>query len=233
MWSSILTIKYRKKNFDKITFRVFPIKGEQCCSVQKFCFDFCFFCVFPLCFCCMWCTFFYQVPVTYGESLEQGKVPEICENAGMKALCFGDDSCSWTKNANSRQVSKESDLTLIMPIRCVVTPYNFGCGTTGSRNTLTKVQTRFNSSSIWGLSSKLKVSIFHSKSRHAYIRNDVFIQGTLWRHWSQELSWPLGSVQLYAKPRFRRVWDPKWNLVSEWQTPAGIPRKRQILCSLR
>ena len=43
-----------------------------------------------------------QVPVPHGQLLTEGKVAETCENAGMKALCYGDATCSWTKNANSR-----------------------------------------------------------------------------------------------------------------------------------
>ena len=43
-----------------------------------------------------------QVPVPHGQLLTEGKVPETCENAGMKALCWGDASCSYTKKANSR-----------------------------------------------------------------------------------------------------------------------------------
>ena len=47
------------------------------------------------------------------------------------------------KNAAGRRQQipgDESDFTLILSIRCVVTQYNLGCGTTGSKNTLTKVQ---------------------------------------------------------------------------------------------
>ena len=47
-----------------------------------------------------------------------------------------------------------------------------------------------------------------------------------------KMPWPLGSFQLYAQPRFWRVWDPKRNLVSGWDEHNGIPRKR-ILCPLR
>ena len=47
------------------------------------------------------------------------------------------------KNAAGRRQQipgDESDFTLILLIRCVVTQYNLGCGPTGSKNTLTKVQ---------------------------------------------------------------------------------------------
>ena len=158
MWSSILKVlSIANKLLTASHSEFFLLKDNNVTQCKSFTLISGFFCV-----CCMWCTFFFQVPVAYGQRFEHGKVAETCENAGMKALCWGDDSCSYTKNANSRQVSNESDSTLIMPIRCVVTPYNLGCGTTGSRNTLTKVP---NSSSIWGLSSKLKVSKFHSKLR--------------------------------------------------------------------
>ena len=87
-----------------------------------------------------------KVPMPYGERFETGKVAEACENAGMKALCWGDETCTYTKNANSRQVSIESDLTLIEQLRCEVTQYNLGCGRTNSMNTLTKVETPCSSS---------------------------------------------------------------------------------------
>ena len=47
-----------------------------------------------------------------------------------------------------------------------------------------------------------------------------------------KMPWPLGSFQLYAQPRFWRMWDPKWNLVSGWEEHDGIPRKH-ILCPVR
>ena len=47
-----------------------------------------------------------------------------------------------------------------------------------------------------------------------------------------KMPWPLGNFQLYAKPCFWRVWDPKRNLVSGWDEHNGIRRKR-ILCPLR
>ena len=37
------SIKYCKQTFDSITFRVFPNKGQQCYSMQKFYFDIGFF----------------------------------------------------------------------------------------------------------------------------------------------------------------------------------------------
>ena len=43
-----------------------------------------------------------QVPVPHGEPLVEGKVADICENSGMKAVCWGDEKCSWTTAANSR-----------------------------------------------------------------------------------------------------------------------------------
>ena len=61
--------------------------------------------------------------------------------------------------------------------------------------------------------------------RYTHALNCVFPQGTLWRLWSQEMPWALGSVQLLSKPFFWRVWGPEWNLVYEWQGPDGIPRK--------
>ena len=36
-----------------------------------------------------------QVPVTHGESLVEGKVPETCEKTGMKAVCMGPNGCRW------------------------------------------------------------------------------------------------------------------------------------------
>ena len=87
-----------------------------------------------------------KVPMPYGERFETGKVAEACESAGMKALCWGDETCTYTKNANSRQVSNESDFTLIEQLRCEVSQYNLGCGSTSSKNTLTKVQTPSSSS---------------------------------------------------------------------------------------
>jgi len=65
----------------------------------------------------------YKVPVPHGQLLTEGKVPETCENAGMKALCWGDASCSYTKKANSR---------------CVTTPHHLACGNIDNRNTLAK-----------------------------------------------------------------------------------------------
>ena len=84
-------------------------------------------------------TCFTKVQVAYGERFETGKVAEACENAGMKALCWGDDTCHYTKKANSRQVSNESALSLIEQFRCQVTKYNLGCGNNNNKNTLTKV----------------------------------------------------------------------------------------------
>ena len=62
------------------------------------------------------------------------------------------------------------------PRRCVITQHNFGCGTTGSKNTLTKVQTIISCTISW-LSTKLKASIFHSKIRLKHIKLCVH-----WRH---------------------------------------------------
>ena len=55
----------------------------------------------------------YQVPVVHGERLEWDKVAETCERAGMKAVCAGDEGCSW--NNASRQVSDESVSTVTIP----------------------------------------------------------------------------------------------------------------------
>ena len=115
-----------------------------------------------------------------------------------------------------------------IPLRCVVTRHNLGCGTY-TKNTLTKVIAPI--SDIIGrykcctLSTKLKVSLFHVKGRYTHALNCIFPQGTLWRLWSQEMPWALGSVQLLSKPFFWRVWGPEWNLVYEWQGPDGIPSK--------
>ena len=38
-----------------------------------------------------------QVPVEHGERIENGKVAETCEKAGMKAVCWGDETCSVNK----------------------------------------------------------------------------------------------------------------------------------------
>ena len=39
-----------------------------------------------------------QVPVEHGERIENGKVAETCEKAGMKAVCWGDETCSVNKD---------------------------------------------------------------------------------------------------------------------------------------
>ena len=39
-----------------------------------------------------------QVPVEYGERMVHGKVAETCEKAGMKAVCWGDETCSVNKD---------------------------------------------------------------------------------------------------------------------------------------
>lgn len=39
-----------------------------------------------------------QVPVEYGERMEHGKVAETCEKAGLKAVCWGDETCSVNKD---------------------------------------------------------------------------------------------------------------------------------------
>ena len=76
--------------------------------------------------------------VPFGERLDGGKVAEICENTGMRAICFGDENCGYS---DSRFVLNESDFTSNMPIRCVVTQNNLGCGRVNSKSTLTQVQT--------------------------------------------------------------------------------------------
>ena len=54
-------------------------------------------CIFVMVFVC-WAPFSAKVPVPYGERFEGGKVPEACENVGMKAVCFGDEGCSHDKD---------------------------------------------------------------------------------------------------------------------------------------
>ena len=39
-----------------------------------------------------------QVPVEHGERIENGKVAETCEKAGMKAVCWGDKTCGVNKD---------------------------------------------------------------------------------------------------------------------------------------
>ena len=98
-----------------------------------------------------------------------------------------------------------------IPRRCVVTQHNMGCGYPNSKNTLTKV------------------FVFHMKVcyTHAYMPKTMrSLKGTLWRPWSQEMPWALGSVQLLSKPDSWRVWGQERILVYAWQGPEGIPRKR-------
>jgi len=65
---------------------------------------------------------FYKVPVAHGEYLFADKVAETCENAGMKALYFGNEGCSYNNIS-----------------RCVITEKNLGCGSiTAGRSTLTE-----------------------------------------------------------------------------------------------
>merc|ERR1712055_1210412 len=57
---------------------------------------------------------YYKVPVKHGERLVEGKVPETCEAAGLKAVCTGpDDGCKFTDTS-----------------KCMVTPLSndYGCG---------------------------------------------------------------------------------------------------------
>ena len=48
---------------------------------------------------------YYKVPVAKGTTLTEGKVPETCEAAGMRAVCDGPSGCRYTNLA-----------------KCVVTP---------------------------------------------------------------------------------------------------------------
>jgi len=65
---------------------------------------------------------FYKLPVAHGEYLLDYKVAETCKNAGMKAVCFGNEGCL------------HNNISM-----CVITPINLGCGSmTPGRSTLTE-----------------------------------------------------------------------------------------------
>ena len=56
---------------------------------------------------------YYKVPVKKGEYLVRGKVPETCREAGMMAVCAGDEKCRFTDNScRIANLSKECEYTL-------------------------------------------------------------------------------------------------------------------------
>ena len=150
----------------------------------------------------------------HGQLLVEGKVAGTCESTGMKAVCYGDASCSYTQQANSRWLAGQSDFQSPYQ-RCVTTEHNLGCGTDGSKNTLAKVNNR---------ASPTK---FHASA----IPLMSFPQGNLWRQWSQEMSWSLGDIQLYARSSFGRVWNRESIYVYRWQELSGFSREH-LLCHL-
>ena len=95
---------------------------------------------------------------------------------GWKRFATGMKAAVMTTILPGKCLMRVVSLSPYQPLRCVITEQNFGCGSSGSENTLTKVQTPI-SCSIWWLSTKLKVFIFHSKIRLKHIKLCVH-----WRH---------------------------------------------------
>ena len=54
---------------------------------------------------------YYKVPVADGVRLKEGKVPETCAEAGLRAVCDGPEGCRYTDTS-----------------KCLVTPLSTNCG---------------------------------------------------------------------------------------------------------
>ena len=54
---------------------------------------------------------YYKVPVADGQRLVEGKVPETCAKAGLRALCSGPEGCSWDDTENCLATPLSTDCT--------------------------------------------------------------------------------------------------------------------------